>query len=49
VWFSVAFSVVMGSSWTGCPANLAFDWTLFWLSCYLFIGWTDIATETAAG
>jgi phosphatidylserine synthase len=46
VWFSVAFSVVMGAFLDWLPRNLAFDWTLFWLSCYLFIGWTAISTET---
>ncbi|MBP7125358.1 CDP-alcohol phosphatidyltransferase family protein [Myxococcota bacterium] len=46
VWFSVALSVVLGVFLDWLPRNLAFDWTLFWLCCYLFIGWTDISTES---
>jgi len=46
VWFSVAASVVLGVFLDWLPRNLAFDWVLFWLCCYLFIGWTDISTET---
>jgi len=46
VWFSVAASVVLGVFLDWLPRNLAFDWVLFWLCCYLFMGWTDISTET---
>jgi phosphatidylserine synthase len=46
VWFSVAFSVVFGVLLDWLPRNLAFDWVLLWLCFYLFLGWTDISTET---
>jgi phosphatidylserine synthase len=46
VWFSVAFSVVFGVLLEWLPRNLAFDWVLLWLCYYLFLGWTDISTET---
>jgi phosphatidylserine synthase len=46
VWFSVAASVVLGAFLDWLPRNVAFDWVLAWLCYYLFLGWTDISTET---
>lgn len=46
VWMTVAFSIVLGVFFDVVPKRLAFDWTLIWLSFYLFVGWTDISTAT---
>ncbi len=48
VWFSVVLAFVGGVFLEWFPPNLAFDWALIWLMCYLLIQWTDIPLQTRA-